>query len=156
MLKISILGEFNIVRLRYEWFFLKNRGKSITLKVENWWWLYVLKRERQCAWIIASQLLQTDSWNKHTPRGTGGRQWCPPQSSCLENPMEGGAWWAAARGVTQSWTRLSDFIFTFHFLAVEKEMATTPVFLPGESRGRGSLVGCRLWGRTESDTTEAT
>ena len=70
--------------------------------------------------------------------------------------MEGGAWWAAARGVTQSWTRLSDFIFTFHFLAVEKEMATTPVFLPGESRGRGSLVGCRLWGRTESDTTEAT
>ena len=35
-------------------------------------------------------------------------------------------------------------------------MAPTPVFLPGESQGRGSLVGCRLWGRTESDTTEAT
>ena len=35
-------------------------------------------------------------------------------------------------------------------------MTTTPVFLPGESQGRGSLVGCRLWGRTESDTTEAT
>ena len=34
---------------------------------------------------------------------------------------------------------------------MEKEMATTPVFLPGESQGRGSLVGCRLWGRTESD-----
>ena len=39
---------------------------------------------------------------------------------------------------------------------LEKEMATPPVFLPGESQGRGSLVGCRLWGRTESDTTEAT
>jgi len=53
--------------------------------------------------------------------------------------------------------RLSNFTFTFHFHALEKEMATlTPVFLPGESQGRGSLVGCRLWGRTESDTTEAT
>ena len=47
------------------------------------------------------------------------------------------------------------FTFTFHFHALEKEMAT-PVFLPGESQGRGSLVGCPLWGRTESDTTEAT
>ena len=44
----------------------------------------------------------------------------------------------------------------FHFHALEKEMATPPVFLPGESQGQGSLVGCRLWGRTESDTTEAT
>ena len=52
-------------------------------------------------------------------------------------------------------TQLSDFTFTFHFHALEEEMAT-PVFLPGESQGRGSLVGCRLWGRTESDTTEAT
>jgi len=51
---------------------------------------------------------------------------------------------------------LSDFTFTFHFHALEKEMATTPVFLPGESQGRGSLVGCHLWGHTESDTTEVT
>ena len=128
----------------------------------------------------------------------------PLQYSCLKNPMDGGAWWAAVHGVTKSWTRLSDFIFTFHFHAVEKEMAThssvlawripwteepvrlqsmgsvrvghdwvtsfslftlmhwrrkwqpTPVFLPGESQGWGSLVGCHLWGRTESDTTEAT
>ena len=79
----------------------------------------------------------------------------PLQYSCLENPMDGGAWWAAAHGVAKSWTRLSDFTFTFHFHALEKEMATTPVFLPGESQGRGSLVGCSLWGRTESDTTEA-
>ena len=59
-------------------------------------------------------------------------------------------------GVAKSRTRLSDFTFTFHFHALEKEMAPTPVFLPGESQGRGSLVGCRLWGRTELDTTEAT
>ena len=58
--------------------------------------------------------------------------------------------------VTKSRTQLSDFTFTFHFYALEKEMATHSVFLLGESQGQGSLVGCRLWGHTESDTTEAT
>ena len=48
----------------------------------------------------------------------------PPQYSCLENPMDGGAWWAAVHGVAASWTRLSDFTFTFHFYALEKETAT--------------------------------
>ena len=80
----------------------------------------------------------------------------PLQYSCLENPMDRGAWWAAVHGVTKSQTRLSDFTFSFHFHALEKEMATHSVFLPGESQGWGSLVGCHLWGRTESDTTEAT
>ena len=47
------------------------------------------------------------------------------------------------------------FTFTFHFPALEKEMATHTVFLPGKSQGRGSLVSCRLWSHTESDTTEA-
>ena len=69
--------------------------------------------------------------------------------------MDGGAWWAAVHGVAKNRTRLSNFTFTFHFPALEKEMATHS-FLPGESQGRGSLVGCRLWRRTESDTTEAT
>ena len=70
--------------------------------------------------------------------------------------MEGGAWKAAVHGVAEGRTRLSDFPFAFHFHASEKEMATYCSVLPGESQGRGSLVGCRLWGRTESDTTEAT
>ena len=48
----------------------------------------------------------------------------PLQHSCLENSMDGGAWWATVHGVTKSWTRLSDFTFTFHFHALEKEMAT--------------------------------
>ena len=48
----------------------------------------------------------------------------PLQSSCLENPKDGGPWWAAVHGVAKSWTRLSDFTFTFHFHALEKEMAT--------------------------------
>ena len=47
----------------------------------------------------------------------------PLQYSCLENPMDGGAWWAAVHGVTKSRTRLSDCTFTFHFHALEKEMA---------------------------------
>ena len=55
--------------------------------------------------------------------------------------------------VTHNWaTSLS--IFTF--MHWRRKWQPTPVFLPGESQGRGSLVGCRLWGRTESDTTEAT
>ena len=46
------------------------------------------------------------------------------QYSCLENPMDRGAWWAAVRGVAKSRAQLSDFTFTFHFHALEKEMAT--------------------------------
>src|SRR5574337_1256279 len=78
----------------------------------------------------------------------------PLQYSCLENPMDGGAWWAAVHGVTTSRTRLSDFTFTF--MHWRRKWQPTPEFLPGESQGRGSLVGCCLCGHTESDTTEAT
>ena len=76
----------------------------------------------------------------------------PLQYSCLENPMDRGVWWAAVHGVTKSWTQLRDFTFT-HW---RRNWQPTPVFLPGESQGQGSLVGCRLWGRTESDTTSTT
>ena len=69
--------------------------------------------------------------------------------------MDGGAWWAAVHGVARSRTQLSDFTFTFHFNALEKEMVTHSSVLSRESQGRGSLGGCRLWGRTESGTTEA-
>ena len=80
----------------------------------------------------------------------------PLQYSCLENPMDGGAWWAAVHGVTKSRTRLSDFTFTFPFMHWRRKWQPTPVFLPGESQGRRSLVDCRLWCRTKLDTTEAT
>ena len=73
-----------------------------------------------------------------------------------ENPMDRGAWWAAVHGVARSRTRLSDFPFTFHFHALEREMATHSSVLAWRIQGRRSVVGCRLWGRTESDTTEAT
>ena len=78
------------------------------------------------------------------------------QYSCLENPMDGGAWWAAIYGVVKSRTQLSDFTFTFHCHALEKEMATQSSVLAWRIQGQGSLVGCHLWGRTELDTTEAT
>ena len=78
------------------------------------------------------------------------------QYSRLENPMDGGAWWAAVHGVAKSRTRLSDFTFIFTFMHWRRKWQPTPVLLPGESQGRGNLVGCYLWGRTESDTTEET
>ena len=59
-------------------------------------------------------------------------------------------------GIAKSRTRLSDFTFTFHFHALEKEMATHSSVLAWRIPGTGGLVGCRLWGLSESDVTEAT
>ena len=74
----------------------------------------------------------------------------PLQYSCLENPMDGGAWWAAAHGIAKSQTWLSDFTFTFHFHALEKEMATCSSVLAwripgtGEPSGRPSMGSHRV------------
>ena len=80
----------------------------------------------------------------------------PLQYSCLENPMDRGAWKAAVHEVTEGRTRLSDFTFTFYFHALEKEMATHPSVLAWRIPGTGKPGGCHLWGRTESDMTEVT
>ena len=77
---------------------------------------------------------------------TGEGNGTPLQYSCLENPMGRGAWWAAVHGVAESRTRLSDFTFTVHFHALEKEMATHSSVLawriPGtEGPGRRLSVG---------------
>ena len=71
----------------------------------------------------------------------------PLQYSCLENPMDGGAWWAAVHGVMKSWTPVSDFTFTFHFHALEKEMATHSSVLAWRIPGMeepGGLLPMRL------------
>ena len=65
----------------------------------------------------------------------------PLQYSCLENPMDRGAWWAAVHGVAKSQTRLSNFIFTFHFHASEKEMATHSSVLAWRIPGTGKPGG---------------
>ena len=65
----------------------------------------------------------------------------PLQSSCLEHPMDGGAWWAAVHGVARSQPRLSDFTLTFHFPALEKEMATRSSVLAWRIPGTGEPGG---------------
>ena len=72
---------------------------------------------------------------------TGEGDGTPLQYSCLENPMDGGAWWAAVHGVTEGWTRLSNFTFTFHFHALEKEMATHSSVLAWRIPGTGEPGG---------------
>ena len=70
--------------------------------------------------------------------------------------MDRGTWQAAVHGVAKSWTQLSDFTFTFHFHALEKEMASHSTILAWRISGMGEPGGLPSMGRTESDTTEAT
>ena len=79
--------------------------------------------------------------NKVCGEGNG----TPLQYSCLENPMDGGAWKAAVHGVAEGWTRLSDFTFT----RWKRKWQPTPVFLPGESQGRGA------WWATVSEVAQS-
>ena len=72
---------------------------------------------------------------------TGEGNGTPLQYSCLENPMGGRAWWAAVHGVAKSQARLSDFTFTFHFHALEKEMATHSSVLAWRIPGTGKPGG---------------
>ena len=81
----------------------------------------------------------------HLGEGSG----TPLQYSRLENPMDGGAWWAAVHGVAKSLTWLSDFTFTFHFRALQKEMATHSSVFAWRIPGMGEPGGYCLWGRTE-------
>ena len=71
--------------------------------------------------------------------------------SCLENPMDGGAWWAAVYGVAKSRTRLSDVTFTFHFPSLEKEMATHSSVL-ARIPGTGGAWWAAIYGVTQSRT----
>ena len=74
-------------------------------------------------------------------RSSGEGNGNPLQYSCLENPMDGGAWCAAVHGVEKSRTRLSDSTFTFHFHALEKEMATHSTVLAWRIPGTGEPGG---------------
>ena len=72
--------------------------------------------------------------NENLGEGNG----TPLQYSCLENPTDRGAWWAAVHGVAKSQTQLSEFTFTFHFHALEKEMATHSSVLAWRIPGTGA------------------
>ena len=83
----------------------------------------------------------------------------PLQYSCLENPLDGGARWATIHGVAESWTRLSDFTFTFHCHALERETATHSSVLVWRilrTAEDGRAWWAAVYGVAESDTTEAT
>ena len=75
----------------------------------------------------------------------------PLRYSCLDNPTDGGAWWATVHGVVKSRTRLSDFTFTFHFHALEKEMATHSSVLAWRIPGSGEPDG-PFYGVAQSQT----
>ena len=112
---------------------------------------YILEILYYCLWLIYHSLPCISVICRH---GT------PLQYSCLENPMDGGAWWAAVHGVAKSRTRLSNFTFTFHFHALEKEMATHSSVLawriPGTGRPGGLLsMGLHRVGHDWSDLAAA-
>ena len=82
------------------------------------------------------------SWKTEDMRLPDGKgNGTPLQHSCLENPMDGGAWWVAVHGVATSRTRLSDFTLTFHFRALEEEMATHSSILAWRIPGMGETGG---------------
>ena len=99
----------------------------------------------ECQWSATInrhtfQLINLKSLNRnYSIPGEGNGH--PLQYSCLANPMDGGAWWAAVHRVTKTQTRLSDFTFTFHFHALEKEMATHSSVLAWRIPGTGEPGG---------------
>ena len=111
-----------------------------------------------CITLIDFQMLVLNSWNKCHLRivcdlfyillvfccreGNG----TPLQYSCLENPMDGVAWWASVHGIAKSRTRLSDFTFTFHFHTLETEMATHSSVLAWRIPGMGEPRGLPFMG----------
>ena len=84
------------------------------------------------------------------------KQWHPTPVLLPGKSMDGGAWWAAVHGVAIVGHDWATSLSLFTFMHWRRKWQPTPVFLPGESQGERGLVGCRLWGRTESDMTEVT
>ena len=113
-----------------------------------WHWL-TWKQKWPGAWHLplgkkqklGEKMILDVSFSTSTPLTFGEGNGTPLHYSCLENPMDGGAWEAAVHGVAKSRTWLSDFTFTFHFLALEKEMATHSSVLAWRIPGMGEPGG---------------
>ena len=109
----------------------------------SWWWSWVLRRDEYSHFIGEEKEKLNNfeyllSFNIHYIQEGNGT---PLQYSCLENPMDGGAWKAAVCGVAEGQTWLSDFPFTFHFHALEKEMAIHSIVLALRIPGTGEPGG---------------
>ena len=128
--------------------------KKVVVHIHNG---ILLRYKKECIWISSNEVDETGAyyteWSKserETPTQyinayiwnlDGEGNGTPLQYSCLENPMDGGAWWAAVHGVGKSRIRLSNFTFTFHFHVLEKEMATHSSVLASRIPGTGEPGG---------------
>ena len=101
------------------------------------WWAAVYGVTQSRTRLKRRSSSSSSSSRHNSGQGNG----TPLQYSCLEYPMNGGAWWAAVHGVPKSRTGLRDFTFTFHFHALEKEMATHSSVLAWRVPGTGAPVG---------------
>ena len=115
--------------IEYIWDRRNQRCLGGKVCVRGWVWLLV----QMCTWWEIFLRCGLGLWRE----GTGN----PLQYSCLENPMDRGAWESAVHGVAESQARLSDFTFTFHFHALEKEMATHSSALAWRTPGTGEPGG---------------
>ena len=127
MSRPSQVGWVRLVSLRQVIMYAYN-NKSWKIRVKS-------QKQIQCKFKINPSQLQSRR-----------RQWQPTAVTCLENPMDGGAWWAAVHGVTESRTWLSDFTFPFHFHALEKEMAAHSSVLARRIPGTGKPGGLHSMG----------
>ena len=121
-------------------------------------WTYTLRKPEMKEIHVPQCSLQ--HYLQYLGHGSREGNGTPLQYSCLENPMDGGAWWAAVYGVAKSQTQLGDFTFTFHFHALEKEMATHSSVLAWRIReteepGRKPSMGSHRVGHNWSDLAAA-
>ena len=123
--------------LNSSWLFLSHSKSNLTVNVVN---STFKKKGRGCPLPTASSFVQ-DAIIPFFYLKFFLLKYC-----CLENPMNGGAWWAAVHGVAKSRTRLSSFTFTFHFHALEKEMATHFSVLAWRIPGKGEPCGLPCMG----------
>ena len=144
----NCFGPYNWVSVFFCWTQPILHQTSFTSSLNGW---------RQNRFTPYHVLTKIQMWILYKPQNDLGKAMAPhPRTFAwkiqwTEEP--GGLQSMVSLRVGQDWeTSLSLFIF-MHW---RRKWQPTPVFLPGESQGRGSLVGCRLWGRTESDMTDVT
>ena len=134
-----------------------HRGENASLQRKNWSSEKAANRSFQLVQGSSSDKANTGNWHQGETNQLMEKAMAPHSSTL--------AWkipWMEEPGRLQSMGSLrvghdwATSLSLFTFMHWRRKGQPTPVFLPGESQGRGSLVGCRLWGRTESDTTEAT
>ena len=123
----------------------KKAGVAILISDKIYFKTKAVKRDKEGRYIMIKGSIPEEDItiiNIYTPNiGAGEGNGTPLQYSCLENPMDGGAWWAAVHAVTEGQTQLSDFTFTFHFHALEKEMTTHSSVLAWRVPGTGEPGG---------------